>query len=244
MDQEQSTDLHPCARLYQDVLEDPRLTSTSAMIARYEREASQYQDSGIYEICLAALWRLAKEDARAAETLERGLASNNAYHRRLHYDRVTIHIDNQQFEQAIAYAERLTREDLDWAGGYRLLMLAYLGKGAFDEAITHGRAAAERSDEPLNHLGLTLAYYQKQWYHEALGELRKALDLQPALIAQGSGINQGIYALLHLGEYEEASRLIEARQRADRRASMDEALQRAVAFLEDQREAASFHVPG
>lgn len=222
---------HPCEALFREVVEDPRVASIEAMVARYKTEAQDYAGSGIYEICLGMLWLQGKRYPEARAAFEDGLRTENTFHQKLHYALVSAEIEQAHFAEAREAADALTKMYPEWPGGERLLMLAAMGEGVWAEAITHGEKALEYSPDPSVYLGLTIAHHHLGQHREAVTALRQALLLDPTLVAQPIGVTQGIHSYLQLGMHPDAAHLVEARQRLDPRWERDEALQRAIDIL-------------
>lgn len=232
---------HACETLFKEILEDPALTDIERMVKRYEREAKSYRGSGVYEMCLGSLWLQGQRYDEARAIWQAGLATDNPYHRKLRYALVSIDIEQKRFDQAKTGAQRLTQTDPDWSGGHRLLMLVAMGEERWAEAASHGEAAIKRERHPAVYLGLTMVYHRLGMHREAVAVLREALLIDSSLVAQPSGITQGIHSFIHLGMYADARHLIDARKRLDPRWTADEALQQAIAFLQSSDEANMKH---
>ncbi len=177
-------------------------------------------------------------------------------------ERIRAFLDNEQFEEAIAWAQHLLRKFPKYIRGYEYLAQAAMETGQEDEALEIFRRVLSTDPESVvAYTGAALIFRRMNVLHEAIWHMMRAFELQPGtpfireqlrdMYAEYEGrrpgrlkLNRAALGRAHLrnGQYDMAIRelraeLAEDPDRIDLRVALAEALWRAGRYREAVDEA-------
>ncbi len=177
-------------------------------------------------------------------------------------ERIRAFLDNEQFEEAIAWAQHLLRKFPKYIRGYEYLAQAAMETGREDEALEIFRRVLSTDPESVvAYTGAALIFRRMNVLHEAIWHMMRAFELQPGtpfireqlrdMYAEYEGrrpgrlkLNRAALGRAHLrnGQYDMAIRelraeLAEDPNRIDLRVALAEALWRAGRYREAVDEA-------